>query len=150
GKLNQARERAAERKLEGARNPGTLNPKGRGGPIYEQMVTALEQLGTKDDVSNEGYERQHEQVAHIREMFERKLRKQMLNMYNEHIEGKKGALPYDAFEHMVEDSFRHGFNLYLKAALRLDMDDAPDPHEPYTANLEGGKRTKWTDEDGKD
>lgn len=141
-KINSARERSDERKLEASKNPGTLNPKGLGGPIFDRLKNSFDTLGTN--------EKDDEQVKSVRGLFEHKLKRRGLQIYNDYLVEKKGSPTHAKFEHDVKESFIHGFDMYLKVALRLDEKDAPSPHPAYRLMQYGKGYSYINDENDKD
>jgi len=167
-KIIKARKESDARKLDAARKPGTLNPRGRGGPIFDEMKESFQTLGindedvdqsdeskeVKEDEDNESAEteegRVQKKVDSIRNLFEKNLRNRGLRIYNEYLQGKKGSPSHATFVAEVEKSFNRGFDSYLKVALRLDEKDAPKPHNPRRTLIHGAGHRMVSDENDKD
>lgn len=132
----KAKEKSEVRKRAGSREQ-TLNPRGPGGPIFDDILNQFEQLGTR--------EADAESIKRLRRMFEYQLRKRTLDIYNEHLQGEKGVPSHSKFEKEVREAYLYGFQLYLKVALRLNESDAPGPHKKIP--VRDGGRTRMMSDD---
>ncbi|MFW6210062.1 MAG: hypothetical protein ACOC4E_01070 [Patescibacteria group bacterium] len=129
-KLNAAKAAQAERKREASSQAGMLKPGGRGGQLFAEMKTLLETAGEAS-----GDERVHS----IEKMYQERLARRTLTLYNEFLEGRRGSPTHADFAGSVQKAFDHGFDLYLKSYLRLDAADAPRPFRTYEARTQGGR-----------
>lgn len=141
-KIETAREEAHKRRDQAAREPGTLNPRGQGGPVFEEMGVLRDELGSRSE------DRPGAEI--IRQRFEKQMEQRCENIYQVYFQSKKGAPSPEVFRNQVKKSFLHGFDLYLKVALRLDEGNAPKPHEPYQSMVQGYGQMRIVDENDKD
>jgi len=138
GKVEKTKKKLDQSRLDGARKEGVLNARGRGGPLYEQMVNDMETLGTNDSDS--------EQVRHIREMFVSKLDRKSTELFNTYVNERKGAPGYDKFKTEAEESFMKGYGYFLKSALRADAAYAPKKYESRYMKMGGGAKMLMSDQ----
>jgi len=128
-KIRLAKEQMAEQKQR-ASEAGVLNPRGLGGPVFNDMKELLDTLGVSEG---------EKALGDIRRLYEARFRRKGLDIYNTFLVGEKGSPTHHIFSRDLEKQFLYGFQLYLKVYLRLDAKTAPRPHGPYEASTMGGR-----------
>ena len=138
-KISGAFDEAREQKQQASREPGTLKPTGKPGAIVRDLQNSFEQLGLRAD--------DPENVRKLRESYERRLRDKVQEIYTVYGETAVKMPSREQFAKLTEAAFLHGFDLYLKVAVQLDIKKSPDPHKPAFMNMYGRDgKVKVTDD----